>query len=75
MVTRTEHDEKRGLFHGWANFEKPERDGDDFVGSFRTTNAVVELENGSILCVVPGAIRFLDTLELFEQYDWRGSEE
>lgn len=33
-VTDKDFSEKRGLFHGWMDFEKPEYDGDQAVGSF-----------------------------------------
>lgn len=61
----TENKDCRALFHGWAEFEK--RSGDE---AMKTVNAIVELADGRVECVSPGRVRFLDTLELFETYDW-----
>ena len=66
----------RALFHGWAELEKPViiNDGED-VASYKAVNAIVEFEDGRVKSVLPDAIRFLDTLEVFEAYDWQSEKE
>ena len=62
--------EKRAMFHGWAELEKPVIENNIVVGCIRAVNAVVELEDGSVKCVRPEGIRFLDTAEKMSEYDW-----
>ena len=65
---------QRGLFHGWGSFDKGivDRDG-RIVRRLHTVNAIVELESGELITVMPDAVRFTDSLQKFSSV-WGDAE-
>ena len=57
---------QRGLFHGWGSFDKGFVDASGkIVRRMHTVNAVVELESGEMITVMPEAVRFTDSAAKF----------
>lgn len=67
-------DGRRALFHRWADIAEP-LEASPFVGGatagqFWRVYGVVEFEDGTVCCLTPEQIKFLDSAEQMRCYAW-----
>ena len=64
----------KALFHMWVDVDQPISRGNIHLGTFRMIAAIVEIQNGDVELVSPASIRFLDSDDVFAQYNWPSEE-